>query len=390
MLRKVLFWTHLVTGVTVGLVIFFMAATGTILAFEHQIVDWAEKSIRTVTPPSGAERLSLDEIVAAARKEKPQARISAVTFKSDPAASVTVGLGRDGALYVNPYTAEILGGDSKIHEFMHTVEDLHRYLGNKKIGKPITGASALLFSVLLITGLFIWVPSTWTKRSLKRITVFNARLKGKARDWNWHNVIGFWTSPLILITTTTGVIMSYAWATNLLYRVTGNEPPLSAPQQQRGKPSDIVIPTASLDFLGQAAAQKVARWDSISLRLPQKPEAPVNANILEEDPTYGIPIRSQLSMDPLTAETKKWEPFSEANKGRVLRVWARYLHTGDVGGLPGQTLAFLNACGVMVMVWTGLAMAWRRYRNWKNGSSGQNPPKQTRRSLAEASSRRSS
>ncbi|MEI9892584.1 MAG: hypothetical protein WDN28_01340 [Chthoniobacter sp.] len=31
--------------------------------------------------------------------------------------------------------------------------------------------------------------------------------------------------PLLLIITLTGVIMSYAWANDLLYRLTGNEPP---------------------------------------------------------------------------------------------------------------------------------------------------------------------
>jgi len=43
----------------------------------------------------------------------------------------------------------------------------------------------------------------------------------------------------------------------------------------------------------------------------------------------------------------------------------RFAHTGEVLGLPGQTVAGLVSLGAAVLVWTGLALAWRRFRAWR-------------------------
>jgi uncharacterized iron-regulated membrane protein len=75
--------------------------------------------------------------------------------------------------------------------------------------------------------------------------------------------------------------------------------------------------------------------------------------------------RSQLVLDPVTAEVVRWEPFAGQNMGRRLRAWVRPLHTGEAGGLAGQTIAFLASAGGSVLAWTGIALAWRRFRSWR-------------------------
>jgi uncharacterized iron-regulated membrane protein len=42
----------------------------------------------------------------------------------------------------------------------------------------------------------------------------------------------------------------------------------------------------------------------------------------------------------------------------------RFAHTGEVLGLPGQTVAGIVSAGAVVLVWTGFALAWRRFRAW--------------------------
>jgi uncharacterized iron-regulated membrane protein len=73
-LRKIIFWLHLTAGVVAGTVILVMSVTGVLLAFERQIVAFAERDTRTVTPPtSDAPRLSLNALVAKARESSPRA-----------------------------------------------------------------------------------------------------------------------------------------------------------------------------------------------------------------------------------------------------------------------------------------------------------------------------
>jgi uncharacterized iron-regulated membrane protein len=66
--RRLVFWLHLLTGITAGAVILVMAVTGVLLTFEPQIVDFAERNLRTVPPPpADAARVSLGKVVAAAQ-----------------------------------------------------------------------------------------------------------------------------------------------------------------------------------------------------------------------------------------------------------------------------------------------------------------------------------
>ena len=59
LLRSVFFWLHLAAGLLCGVVIAIMAFTGAVLAFEHEIVEWAERDVRRVeAPAAGASSLS--------------------------------------------------------------------------------------------------------------------------------------------------------------------------------------------------------------------------------------------------------------------------------------------------------------------------------------------
>ena len=61
MFRQTVFWIHLVAGLISGLVIAIMCFTGTVLAFEKQLVAWSERDARHIAPPpAGAARLPLD------------------------------------------------------------------------------------------------------------------------------------------------------------------------------------------------------------------------------------------------------------------------------------------------------------------------------------------
>ena len=79
----------------------------------------------------------------------------------------------------------------------------------RAIGKAITGACNLAFFWLAVTGVYLWWPNSWKWRGLKTSLIFNRRLSGKARDWNWHNVIGFWSSSVLVVLTLTAAVMSY-------------------------------------------------------------------------------------------------------------------------------------------------------------------------------------
>jgi uncharacterized iron-regulated membrane protein/flavodoxin len=378
LLHKIIFWSHLLAGAIAGLVIFLMSFTGVVLMYEHQMVEFAERDVRWVTPPStNSPRKNLDEIVAVARGQNPEARPTGIVLRSDPAASVAVGFGRDGVTYVDPYTGTVLGKASKLHDWFHDVIDWHRWLAMKgedrATGKAITGACNLAFFWLAISGVYLWWPRSWRWRGLKSSVVFNTGLRGKARDWNWHNVIGFWSSGVLIVLTLTAAVMSYQWANDLLYTMTGSEPPprtqapgpvaqaQARPERAEADEARGVKTLASFDSFLARAEQQAPGWIMMIMRLPQRGDAAVNV-LIQEPQAPHIFARSQLTLDRVTAEIVKWEPYAAARLGRKLRIWVRGLHTGEALGLFGQTVAGLASLGGCFLVWTGLAMAWRRFR----------------------------
>lgn len=85
-------------------------------------------------------------------------------------------------------------------------------------------------------------------------------------------------------------------------------------------------------------------------------KTPVNAN-------------STLTMDPFSGAVLSQERPEDASTGRRLRTWLRYLHTGEALGLFGQIIAAIASLGAAVLVWTGLALSWRRFFRRKGASA---------------------
>lgn len=70
--------------------------------------------------------------------------------------------------------------------------------------------------------------------------------------------------------------------------------------------------------------------------------------------------RHTLALDATTGAVLSWAPFSSQSTGQQARLWIRFLHTGEALGVIGQTIAGLVSLTSVLMVWTGLALAWRR------------------------------
>ncbi|MGH9550603.1 MAG: PepSY-associated TM helix domain-containing protein, partial [Terriglobales bacterium] len=312
-----------------------------------------------------------------------------ITVRADSAAPVAFDFGRERTVFVNPYSGRILGeAPRRPRAFFSAVEDVHRWLGvsgkSRSSGRAVTGACNLGFLILVISGPFLWWPKEWSWNNLKKITVFRAGPWSRARDWNWHNALGLWcVLPLFLIVIT-GVIMSYAWANNLLYHMTGNAPPLPGPRAvQTGAGRGLgeggrKNPNHSMSKPGGATPQGVENlfaraglqlpdWTTISLRLPESAAVPLTFSI-DRGNGSRPDLRSQLTLDPATGKVVRWEPFSSYNRGRQLRAWARFSHTGEAGGLLGQSVAAIASTGASFLVLTGLSLGIRRFLAWKSRS----------------------
>lgn len=369
-LRKIIFWCHLPVGVIAGLVILNMCVTGVLLTYEKQIIAWADtRDYRSAPPTLDAQRLPIDALITKAREAR-GGNPTAVTLKSDTAAPAEVAFGRETTLFVNPYTGSIYGeGSPKVRGFFRGVTDWHRWLGakgeNRNVARAVTGACNLGFLFLVVSGFYLWWPRSWNLKSLRSVTWFRRGLPARARDFNWHNTIGFWSAVPLFIVVLSAVVISYTWAGNLVYRVVGETPPAPRPNQPtpaNNERAQVELPS-NLNTTWGRAEQQVSDWRSITLQLPTAATAPLTFNI--DSGTGGQPQkRAQLVLDRTSGEVVRWEPFSSYTRGRQLRSILRFAHTGEVAGIAGQTIAGIVSIGGAFLVFTGLALAIRRLLAW--------------------------
>ena len=105
-LRRIVFWLHLATGVSAGAVVLIMSVTGVLLTYEKQMLRWADtRAYRQPPPDAGAQRAA-----DRSRWSRPSAdanggaAATTVTLWADPVGAASrVAIGTR-PVYVNPYT----------------------------------------------------------------------------------------------------------------------------------------------------------------------------------------------------------------------------------------------------------------------------------------------
>ena len=387
MIRKSIFWIHLVCGVSAGAVVLMMSATGVVLTYERQMLEWAVQDLY-VEPEPAAERLPVETLVAAVEASEPGFEASTFVIRPDSAAPAAVIQGRRDARYVNAYTSEALGtGAPVMRSIFSNMTGWHRYFNaareDRAPWRAITGASNVAFLFLVLSGMYLWLPKIFSRTMFRVRLWFNPKVAtSKARDFNWHHVFGIWSAIPLVVVVATATVFSYPAVSDMVYRSFGEEPPGrraaparqpaaalqapvaatsfdAAPMASASMRAPIAPANLSLDELLDLAASHVDGWRTIALSIPDADADTVRFTI--DRGNGGQPqYRHTLELDSQTGAVVASQPFSSLSPGRQARSFIRYLHTGEALGIVGQTIAGLVSLTSIIMVWTGLALAYRR------------------------------
>ena len=364
--RKVLFWTHLVVGITVGLVVFIMSVTGVALTYQRQTQQWADGfDVRPVE--ATAERLPVAELLRQARDEQ-DANPTTLLLRNDPAKPARVSFGRQ-SFELDPYTGERLGaGAVGVRKAFRALMGWHRWLGQegegRAVARAITGFCNLAFLFIVISGLYLWWPKSWRWSNLRSVVLFRRGLAPRARHFNWHNVIGFWTAIPLAVVVATGSFFYYSWPSSLVYWVSGEERP------QRGSRPGLPIPksrrlpttTTAWTLWCPPRSRKSPPGTSRPSGSDPIPEAPVAVTLDRSQWGTRVDQRTTLVMDRATATVLREEIPSQASRART---WIRWLHTGEAFGFIGQTIAGIASLAGCFLVYTGWSLSWRRFLAWR-------------------------
>lgn len=346
-MKKIFREIHLWLSIPFGIIITVVCFTGAMLVFEQEITRALNKHLYEVEIPQGKERLNPSEVMTIVQNTHPEMEISSVSIPSSSEGTYQVSFSSGGkkVLFVNPYNGESIGW-SKSYPFFQTMRKLHRWLlnapeskGSMSVGKFIVGVSTIVMTLILITGLLIWIPHT--KKVLRnRLSV--ACDKGARRFmYDSHVALGFYATIFLLIMSLTGPTWSFGWYRKAAYSLFGAETQKHVPTHGHGENKENKRQKGEQDnFIAYNTALKEiqSRYDKYNYIKLAKGEASVS---LSSD---GNRMKSDnIKFDLGTGKITEIKRFEESSVRQNMKGFIYSLHVGTWGGYITKVLYFLAA-----------------------------------------------
>jgi uncharacterized iron-regulated membrane protein len=359
---------HFFIGLATFPVLFVIAVTGALYAFQPELDRWASAELLTVTEPEPpARRRPLDELVAVAASVCTPSAIY-VPAARDRAAYASCKDGGRREVYVDPYRASLLGERDAAATFFGVVFALHWELLLGDPGRLVIEWATSWAVVLMALGAALW----WPRGNRRGGGVWWPRRRLDGRAWlrDLHAVIGAYALPVLLAIAATGLLWTLRAGGDRWHPLTED----AVHQAWDHPPRSTVV--AGQPRIGLAAAAIAAgidpdaeRW-TIYTAPPTAPDDPYVFYLYDD--SYGRPSAERsIWIDAYSGARLLdlgWNARSAAGKLDS----AKYsIHVGALLGWPGRILACIAALLLAALCVTGPWMWWKRR---PRGELGAPPP----------------
>ena len=369
---------HLWLGLSSGLIVFVIAITGCIYAFQAEIQNLAqpyrfvEYQDKSVLMPS--------QLKAIAEKELPGKKIHAVLYAKPGHAAQVIFYDFDPEyyylIYLNPYTGEVLKVKNENSDFFRIVLMGHFYLWlPPNIGQPVAAIATLIFLVMLISGLFLWWPKN--RKATKQRFKIKWSTRWRRRNYDLHNVLGFYITWVAIILAVTGLVWGFQWFAQGLYQVAGGEKSLTYADPGSGAVNAVQAEIPAIDRLYVKMRAENPAAEVVEVHIPETASSAIEISINPDNETYWQTdyryfdqyTLAELSVNHIYGRSE------EANAADKLLRMNYDIHTGAIIGLPGKILAFFASLITASLPITGFYIWWgRRKKNkTKKGSREEKP-----------------
>lgn len=207
-LRRALFQLHLWSGLGVGLYIFTVSLTGSVLVYWNEL--YRAATPQPIISRSSSPRLTDEQLVDAARQLYPGYRVVKTSRSRNLDQAVAISLQRGDRLkhrLFDPRTGRDLGDSvSTGMRLVSFLLDLHDNLLAGKTGRVVNGVGAFAVLAVAFSGLVIWWPGSKTWR---RSLTLHRGLGWKRLTWHLHSMIGFWTFGFVLVSGLSGIYLCF-------------------------------------------------------------------------------------------------------------------------------------------------------------------------------------
>lgn len=325
---------HKWLSIPVGIIIIIVCLTGAILVFQDEIQELANPERYFVSEVKN-KPIPLEELIPMVNAQLDTNTVADVKISHDPERTYTMTLSKGFRVsaFVDQYTGKVTG----IYEFQkspfYTIMTLHRWLmdGSRTWGKYTVGISTLLFVFILISGFIVWMPRRFNKSR------FKIQLKkGKKRlFYDMHNVLGAYACLVLLICALTGMMWSFEWYRNSVFRIFGAE----VPQTQQGGGHGGSRGSRGGGEKKEKPIVNYANWQKVSNTL--QASNPDYEYVRVQDGSASVHLKSSITsrntdrydFDKQSGEIIKTTLFKDQEGTTKVWAWVYTLHVGNYWGI---------------------------------------------------------
>ena len=356
---------HLYLGIIAGAIVAFTGVTGSILVFQDEIDRALNRELFETMEQQ--HRLEIGEIIPLIKAKHPGLHFDYIMGDQENKPNRAYRLfdfKTEEEFFINPYTAELSG--KRIHEssFIHVVTELHRRLLVPVAGQYIVGLATLCLLILTISGLRLWIPVKWAQ--LKSVLTVRFSAGFKRQNYDWHNVLGFYSSPVVAVLALTGITFTFSPLVIALIFMLNGMPPQGVGQLLSPKSAYTAgAEPLSAGGIIYAAGQAMPGIWVVGVAFPADSTGSYRLDVLG----LGLPKggkREMVILDQYTGKVLLNSRKDFPTAGRAYLAWLQPLHFGTFGGWPTRILALLGGLMPLLLFITGFIIWWPRYRK-QNG-----------------------
>lgn len=352
---------HLWLGLSSGLLVLFLGITGCILAFELEIRSLTE-SFRNIKVEEGKPYLPPTQLKTIAEQHLVSKKAWGVEYPGKGKAALASYYDETHyeIVFLNPYTGQVLKHKNMTADFFRVVLDGHFYLWlPHHIGQPILASATLVFLIMLITGIVLWWPRNKAAKKQRFSIKWTASFKRK--NYDLHNVLGFYATWVVLFLAITGLVMGFQWFAKSLYWVSSGGRAKVEDRHPVSETTQKALYTNTADYLWQEHSSHIKPFESIGIYFATLPTDPVEIVVNHRPGTYynsDFYHYDQYTGKLLPAQGSYEGKFTEAKLADKIVRLNYDIHVGAVLGLPGKILAFFGSLIAASLPITGF-LIWR-------------------------------
>ena len=211
-LRKAMFQIHLWTGIGIGLYIFVICVTGSIVVFRRELMRAYVNRPQVSAHTTETKPLNEPALRAAALRAYPDFEVEKVWpgRRGNTPVDIWMTRARNKSErkehLFDPYNGADLG-ETRPRGVRVTdwLVSLHDDLLGGTTGRLVNGVGAILLTLLCLTGLIIWWQGTskWTRGLSVRWTSW------QRINWDLHSAIGFWSFIAVMLWAISGIYLVF-------------------------------------------------------------------------------------------------------------------------------------------------------------------------------------